>query len=224
MRTTIITITLLLSAGGLWQTTHAQQLQTQWDTDLDDSLLTPLNPEDINLTNLIIYRYRQPEITGGDTLWTYLLPELPVYPPLHFHSAAQQRAYNRLVANVKKVLPYAKMASLMLRETYQVLETLPDKKSRDQHISRVEHDIKQQYTPVMKKLTLSQGKLLIKLIDRECNQDAYQLIRAFVGPARAAFYQVFAWTFNASLKKQYDPTGDDRLIERVVRQIEAGQL
>ena len=76
----------------------------------------------------------------------------------------------------------------------------------------------------MKKLTYSQGKLLIKLIDRECNQSSYEIVKAFFGPAKATFYQVFAWTFKASLKKEYDPDEDDKLIERIVRQIETGQL
>ena len=88
----------------------------------------------------------------------------------------------------------------------------------------VERDLKKQYTPEMKKLTYSQGKLLIKLVDRECNQSSYEIVQAFLGPARATFYQIFAWTFKASLKKEYDPDGDDRLVERIVRQVETGQL
>ena len=76
----------------------------------------------------------------------------------------------------------------------------------------------------MKKLSLSQGKLLIKLIYRETNSSSYQLVQAFLGPSKAAFYQTFAWMFGASLKKEYDPEGKDRLTERVVRLVEAGQL
>ena len=91
-------------------------------------------------------------------------------------------------------------------------------------MNEVEKDIKDTYTPRMKKLTYSQGKLLIKLVDRECNQSSYEIVKAFFGPAKAAFYQVFAWTFRASLKKEYDPEDDDKLIERVVRQVETGQL
>jgi len=76
----------------------------------------------------------------------------------------------------------------------------------------------------MKKLTFQQGKLLIKLIHRECNSSSYQLIQAFLGPIKAGFYQAFAWAYGASLTKKYDPEGDDRLIEQIARQIEAGQL
>ena len=76
----------------------------------------------------------------------------------------------------------------------------------------------------MKKPTYSQGKLLIKLIDRETHSSGYELINAFLGPVRAGFYQAFAWVFGASLKKRYDPMGADRLTERIVLQVEAGQL
>ena len=88
----------------------------------------------------------------------------------------------------------------------------------------MERDIKRQFTPEMKKLTYSQGKLLIKLVDRECNQTSYEIVKAFLGPARAAFYQVFAWTFRASLKKRYDAENDDKMVERVVKQVELGLL
>ena len=101
---------------------------------------------------------------------------------------------------------------------------MPNKKAKDQHMKVVEQDIKREYTPRVKKLTYSQGKLLIKLIDRECNNSSYDLIKAFLGPIRAGFYQSFAWIFGASLKKSYDPNGADRITERIVRQVEAGQL
>ena len=112
----------------------------------------------------------------------------------------------------------------MLIETYEYLETLPNKKARDEHLKLVEANIKKVYTPRMKKLTYSQGKLLIKLIYRECNSSSYEAIQAFMGPVRAGFWQVFAWTFGASLKKEYDRQGIDRLTERVVLMVEAGQL
>ena len=129
-----------------------------------------------------------------------------------------------MVNNIKRVLPLAQMVKRIINETYEVLEMLPDQKSKDAHIKAVERDIKRQFTPEMKKLTFSQGKLLIKLIDRECNQSSFEIVRAFLGPARASFYQIFAWTFGASLKKEYRPEDDDKLIERIVVQLETGQL
>ena len=198
--------------------------QAQDDLDIGNLPTLPSVYESGKLTKLVFYRYTKPTIEDGDTVWTYLMPELPVYPEMKFKNAKQRQQFNRLVANIKKVLPLAQKANKMLQETYEVLETLPDKKSKYEHIKAVEKEIKRVYTPQMKKLTYSQGKLLIKLVDRECNQSSFEIIKAFLGPLRANFYQIFAWTFKASLKKEYDAEGDDRLIERIVIQIEAGQL
>lgn len=191
--------------------------------DVDDIELLPHEPVSYKL-KLQRFRYPKPIIEGNDTMWCYLLPELPVYPPLKFKSQKQVREFNRLVYNIKKVLPIAQQVHDIIDETYLILEQLPDKKSKEAHIKEIEHDIKEQYTPEMKKLTYSQGKLLIKLIDRECNQSSYEIVKAFFGPAKATFYQVFAWTFKASLKKEYQPEDDDKLIERIICQIETGQL
>ena len=91
-------------------------------------------------------------------------------------------------------------------------------------VEAVEKGLKEQYTPRMKKLSFSQGKLLIKLVDRQTHSTSYELVKAFMGPFKAGFYQTFAALFGASLKKQYDPTGDDALTERVILMVESGQL
>ena len=160
----------------------------------------------------------------GDSIQYVQTNNVYVFPEPEFKDAKQRQAYNRLVYNVKKVLPIAKEANQIIIETYEYLQTLPDKKAKDQHMKLVEKDIKQRYSPRMKKLTYAQGKLLIKLIYRECNSSAYTTIKAFLGPVRAGFWQAFAWAFGASLTKSYDPNGVDRLTERVVLQVEAGQL
>ena len=113
---------------------------------------------------------------------------------------------------------------MIMMETAQFLETLPTKQAREEHMKRVEKSVMQEYKPRMKKLTYSQGKLLIKLIYRESHSSGYELVQAFLGPVKAGFYQAFAWAFGASLKKEYDPEGVDRLTERVVLMVEAGQL
>lgn len=161
---------------------------------------------------------------GGDSIQYVELNNVYVYPKPVFKNKKQRAAYNRLVYNIKKVLPIAKEVNKIIVETYEYLETLPDKKAKDAHMKLVEENIKKEYTPRMKKLTYSQGKLLIKLVYRECNSSSYNLIQAFLGPIKAGFYQAFAWMFGASLKKDYDPNGIDRLTERVVLQVEAGQI
>lgn len=161
---------------------------------------------------------------GRDSIQYVELNNIWVYPQPKFKNARQRAAYNRLIYNIKRVLPIAKECDRIIIETGEYLELLPNKKAKDQHMKVVEQDIKREYTPRVKKLTYSQGKLLIKLIDRECNNSSYDLIKAFLGPIRAGFYQSFAWIFGASLKKSYDPNGADRITERIVRQVEAGQL
>ncbi len=160
----------------------------------------------------------------GDTIWTILMPEYTHYAPLKFKNAKQVKKYNRLVYNVRRVLPLAQEVNRIIQETYLVLEKLPTKKEKEAHIKQLEKEIMNRYKPEMKKLTYSQGKLLIKLVDRQCKQSGYEVVKAFLGPTRAAFYQVFAWTFHASLKKHYDAEGDDRLIERICVELEQGTL
>ena len=163
-------------------------------------------------------------LVDGDSIQYMEMNNVYVYPQPTFKDEKQRKQYNRLGYNVKKVLPIAKECHDIIIETYEYLQTLPDKKARDEHLKLVEEDIKRTYTPRMKKLTYSQGKLLIKLVDRECNSTSYGLIQAILGPVKAGFYQAFAWLYGASLKKQYDPKGKDRLTERVVRMVESGQL
>lgn len=163
-------------------------------------------------------------LVDGDSIQYMEMSNIYVYPEPTFESKRQQQAYMRLVNNVKKVLPMAKEARQLLIETAEYIQTLPTKRERDEHLKRVEASIVAEYKPKMKKLTFSQGKLLIKLINRECNSTSYEAIQAFMGPLRAGFWQAFAWAFGASLKKEYDPDGTDRLTERVVLLVEAGQL
>lgn len=163
-------------------------------------------------------------IDKGDTIPLIELRTLYVYPPYRFKNRREQMRYDKLVRDVKKTLPIAKMINKTIIETYEYLETIPDKKERNKHIKRVEKGLKEQYTPMMKKLTFSQGKLLIRLVDRECNQSSYELVKAFMGPFKAGFYQTFAALFGASLKKEYDPEKEDKMTERVITLVESGQL
>ena len=163
-------------------------------------------------------------VVDGDSIQYMEMSNVYVYPKMTFSSKRQESSYMRLVKNVKKTLPIAKEVRQMLIETTEYVETLPSKKERDEHLKRVEDAVVKEYKPRMKKLTFAQGKLLIKLVDRECNSTAYEAIQAFIGPVRAGMWQAFAWMFGASLKKGYQPDGVDRLTERVVLMVEAGQL
>lgn len=160
----------------------------------------------------------------GDTIPSITLKNIYIYPKLRFKNKRQEKYYYKLVRDVKKTLPLAKEIKQIVIETYEFLETLPDEKSKNRHIKLVEKGLKEQYTPKMKKLTFSQGKLLIKLVNRECNQSSYQLVKAFMGPFNAGFYQTFAAVFGASLKKEYQPEDEDKMVERIIILVENGQL
>ena len=150
----------------------------------------------------------------GDTIPAVQLPNVYIFRPLKFKNEKERREYYRLVRNVKKTLPLAREINRAVIETYEYIETLPDKKAREKHLKLVEKGLKEQYTPIMKKLTFSQGKLLIKLVNRQTDSSSYELVKAFMGPFKAGFYQTFAALFGASLKTEYHPEGEDRLTER----------
>ena len=183
---------------------HAQQKRISTDPN-----------RKVYLTPMCIYE--------GDTIPYVRLRTVYIFKPLKFKNKRQQRQYNKLVRDVKKVLPLANEVNRIVIETYEYLQTLPPDE-RQKHLKRVEKGLKEQYMPRMKKLTFSQGKLLIKLVDRQSNSTGYELVKAFLGPFRAGFYQTFAALFGASLKKEYDPEGDDALTERVILLVQSGQL
>jgi len=160
----------------------------------------------------------------NDTLNVLTLNDIYVYPPQTFKNTAEEQKYLKLVRDVKKTLPYAKLVHNTLIETYEYIQTMPTEKEREEHLKRMEKDLYAEYVPVLKKMTLSQGKLLIKLIDRECNQSSFDIIKAFLGPLRAGFWNVFAGIFGASLKTNWEPDGKDAAIERVVELVEMGVI
>lgn len=176
----------------------------------------PAAQKSVYLTPMCVYE--------GDTIPYVKLPTVYIFKPLKFKNKRDMKKYYKLIRDVKKVLPISKEINRAIIETYEYMMTLPNEKARKKHIKAVEKSMKEQYTPRMKKLTFAQGKLLIKLVDRQTNSTGYELVKAFMGPFKAGFYQTFAALFGASLKKQYDPTGDDALTERVILMVESGQL
>ena len=165
-------------------------------------------------------------IVDGDTIPSFQLMDVNIYARRTFSSERKQRKYDKLTRNVIKMYPIACEVKGVLVETYLYLQTLPDDKARDEHLEKVEKGVWDQYLPIMKKCTLAQGKLLIKLIDRECNQTSYDLIKAFIGGFKARFYQTFASLFGATLKKEYDPEHDDEdaMIEEIIWMIDNNML
>lgn len=161
---------------------------------------------------------------NNDTIPIVRLRTVYVYPEVKFKNKKEQQQYTKLVRDVKRTLPYAKMIYDTLIETYEYIKTLPNDKARQDHLKRMEKELFKEYKPELKKLTFTQGKLLIKLVDRECNQSSYNLVKAYLGTFRASFWNLFAGMFGASLKTEYDPKGKDALTERVVVLVENGLI
>ena len=187
-------------------------------------LAAPVAEAQTTKNNILPDGFQRAQVVNGDTLPVVNLREIFVFPDVKFKNKRQQKQYDRLERDVKRTLPYAKLIYDTLIETYEYIETLPTEKEQRAHIKRMEKELFEQYKPELKRLTFSQGKLLIKLIDRECNQSAFNLAKAFLGPFRAGFWNLFAGMFGASLKSEYDPKGKDAQTERVVVLVENGLL
>ena len=162
----------------------------------------------------------------GDTVCMIVFNPITIYPPERFRNKKEERFYWRTVRDVRKTLPYAKLICSTLRETYEYLETFPTEKEKQDYLKQFEKEIFNQYKPVMKTFTRSQGKMLVKLINRETNQKSYGIIKAFLGTFRASFYQAFGRLFNVNLKADWHPATDetDAMIDRIATRIEQGLL
>ena len=148
-----------------------------------------------------------------------------LYGPTRFGSRQEYRRYVRLVEDVRFCLPLAKVAAATMIETTEfMLKYIPDEQEREKHLRKMERELIKQYEPVLRKMSYRRGKVLIKLIVRECDSTPYEIIRAYLGNFAAGFWQGIAKLFTADLKAGYDPAGDDRLMEMIAIQIEQGAL
>lgn len=181
-------------------------------------------PKDGDTLRVVQYVHLGRAYYKGDSIPNITLHGFYRFAPIKFKNEKERMAYNRMVSNIKYIFPIAQTAKQTLLETYDYLQTLPNEKAKKKHIAAVEKGIKEQYGPMVRKLSRSQGRLLVKLINRECGQTSYDMVKAFLGPLRADFYNVFAGIFGNSLTKKYDPQGEDRYTERIVLMVESGQL
>lgn len=163
--------------------------------------------------------YSEWSISRGDS--TALIHILPVRT---YARRRDMRRYARLVRAVRKVYPIAQEAKREMALMEQELERLPSKRDRELYIKGIQKMIIKQYTPVLKKMTIYEGRVLLKLIDRETEYTAYEIVREFRGGFVAGFWQAMARLFGNNLKLEYDPEGNDRLLDQIVRAYEEGRL
>lgn len=163
-------------------------------------------------------------VINGDTMPHYVLNTVYCYPQMKFKNKKQEKYYWRLVYDVKKTLPLSYYIKDLIRETNDTLMKLPNKRARDKYMKGFEKRIYQANYDRMSKMTLRQGTLLMRLVDRECDASSYDLIKAYRGSFRAGFYQMFAKMCGANLKQKFGDNKDDEMIERIITLVEAGEL
>ncbi len=171
-----------------------------------------------------MYHFVEPET--GDTLAMLVFNPITIFPAERFKNKKEEEFYWKTVRDVKRTLPYAKLIGATLLETYEYLETYQTQKQKQEYLKQFEKEIFKQYKPEMKKMTKNQGKMLIKLINRETNQKSYSIVKAFLGTFRAGFWQTFGRFFGVNLRQGYHPEKDktDAMIERICVRVELGVL
>jgi hypothetical protein len=160
----------------------------------------------------------------GVTMPEVDIKEVTVVPRNRPEKRSDYRKYERLVYNIKRVYPYAIMVRIRLNQVNEAMKNITDEKSRREYMKSVEKDVFAEYEDDMRQMTISQGRLLIKLIDRETQNTSYELIKDYRGKFSAAFWQSIARIFGTNLKEEYDPYGDDAIIELIINELDAGRL
>lgn len=163
-------------------------------------------------------------VINGDTLPNALIPAVVVFPQRKFKSKAEYRQYLRLIRNIKIVYPYSQIAKAKVNEMETQFRLLKTDKEREQYIKQVEREMRREFEPQLVNLTISQGRLLIKLIDREIGKTSYDLIKELKGGVSAVFWQTIARIFGSNLKTEFNHEGEDKLINELIILYEHGQL
>jgi hypothetical protein len=171
----------------------------------------------------VVYRVWA-EVVNGDTVPSIRCQDIWVYAEYTYKNKKQYDAWSRTKYNVKKVYPYAILASAKLKEYNRILEKMPTEASRKAYMKTVEKELKAEFEEPLKDLSMTQGKILLKLIDRETGNTSYELVKDLRGGFQAFMWQSVARIFGSNMKSEYDPKGEDIMIERAIKLIEAGQF
>ncbi len=184
---------------------------------------SPNTTEPQTASALINGRLYNATIVDGDTIPMVLLPAAKAADKRVFRSKKEEKKYYKLTRHVKKVLPYAKLAGQRMREVEAEVAHM-NSRERKKRMKELEKEIKRDYEGELTKLSFTQGRILIKLLDRETGSVSYDIVKEFRGGFTAWFFQGIAKMFDYDLKSEYDPQGDDKLIEEIVQKVESGEL
>jgi len=164
------------------------------------------------------------KVINGDTVFISTIREIYIFPRQSFSNRRQERRYWKLVRDLKIVYPYAKMARIELEELNRQFLSMSSAREQKTYAKQVEKRLRAEYEDQLKALTITQGRLLIKLIDRETGNTSFRLVKELRGSFQAAFWQTVARLFGSSLKVTYDANGNDREIEDILHKIDMGYL
>lgn len=175
--------------------------------------------------DLPAYRYDDQNLTAhSDSIFHIDLPEILVYPQRQDMSRRTLRQYTLLEMRVLKVYPMAKVAALKLKEYNNVYLSFKSERERKEYVKKIEKDLFTEFEPQIRTMSISQGRILIKLIDRETGQSSFEIIKEFKGGFSAFFWQSVARIFGHNLKSEYDAANEDRMIEYIVNEIDLGLI
>ena len=163
-------------------------------------------------------------VESGDTLPNYNIKEVKVFPKKEFKNRRHRRRYSRLIRNVKKAYPFSVVARNELRIMNDSLKFIKGESAQRRFIKEYEKEMFAKYEDGLRKLTFSQGRILLKLVDREIGETSYVLVKEYRGDFSAFFWQGVARIFGSNLKSTYDPLGEDAEIELIIQMIEAGVI
>jgi len=163
-------------------------------------------------------------IIGNDTMPVCYLQEVWIVDNRVYHSKAEEQKNKKLVRDVKKAYPYAQLAGQKLKQYELLLSGVKTDVEKKRLMKKVEKELKDEYSDELKKLTITQGRILLKLIDRETGNTSYELVKEMRGTFSAFFWQSLAKLFGSDLKSEYDPEKDDKKIEEIVKQIQKGYI
>ncbi len=163
-------------------------------------------------------------VVDGDTLPLINLHSVDISAPLSPEAAAKLMAFNKLRRDVLRAYPYAKLAAVQLRYINDSIAHITNEHDKKKFIKETERQLRDDFEKDITKLTVTQGKILIKLVDRETGSTSYALVKELRGSIRAFLFQGLARLFGENLKSEFDGPGEDAAIEAIVKQIEQGQL
>jgi hypothetical protein len=164
------------------------------------------------------------QVNGNDTILLAYLHDIWVFPRSTFKNKAQEQYFWRTVRDVKRTLPYAKLISRELSMVNMKLVNIKSDSERKKFMKEFEKESFKKYETDLKKMTVNQGRILMKLVDRETDKTTFDLIKAYKGSFTAFFWQGVARLFGSNLKSEFDASNKDKVLERVIVLVEAGQL